>query len=266
MIGDVQAAVAAILGDVPTLQNANGAGRIFELFVMTGVARRLRNRGFDVWLQRSDGSRVGPADADRRFIQRGGAPTGVARAAAGPGNASVIGFRRLPDGREWEMWNGIQFEGRSGALHEIDIAVVPREVGTELRQSGGCPIGRPRIAIECKDVGNAGSVDEMRAFVARLYDLTILQSHQKYLTFPSSGQVIYPGNFGGHPFYSARLVYWEENRRTFDAIARRTGFAAGAAAMTDYYDIEPHGFITTGSSQASALMDGIADWIDSRFP
>ena len=58
MIGDVQAAVAAILGDVPTLQNANGAGRIFELFVMTGVARRLRNRGFDVWLQRSDGSRV----------------------------------------------------------------------------------------------------------------------------------------------------------------------------------------------------------------
>jgi hypothetical protein len=266
MIGDVQAAVDAILGTVATLRNANCAGRIFELFVMTGVASRLKSRGFDVWLQRSDGTRIGPADADRRFIQRGGAPTGVAPAAAGPGNASVIGFRKLPNGREWEMWNGIQFAGRSGALHEIDIAVVPREVGTELRQSGGWPVGRPRVAIECKDVGKAGSVDEMRAFVARLYDLTILRSHQKYLTFPSSGQVIYPGNFGGHPFYSARLVYWEENRRTFDAIARRTGLAAGAAAMTDYYDIEPHPSIRAGTNQASALMDGIAEWIDSRFP
>ena len=266
MKDDVQAAVAAILGGLPTLQNANGAGRIFELFVMTGVAKRLVNRGFDVWLQRSDGSRVGPTDTDRRFIQRGGAPTGVAPAAAGPANASVIGFRRLPGGREWEMWNGIQFEGRSGALHEIDIAVVPREVGTELRLTGGYPIGRPRIAIECKDVGTAGSVDEMRAFITRLYDLTILKSHQKYLSFPSSDQVIYPGDFGGHQFYSARLVYWEENRRTFDAIARRTGFVAGAAALTEYYDIEPHAFIATGTSQASSLMDGIADWIDSRFP
>jgi hypothetical protein len=266
MISDVQAAVANILDGVPTLENANGAGRIFELFVMTGVATRLKNRSFDVWLQRSDGTRVGPADTDRRFFQRGGAPTGVARAAAGPGNASVIGFRRLPNGRAWEMWNGIQFEGRSGALHEIDIAVVPGEVGIELRLTGGYPIGRPRVAIECKDVGSAGSIDEMRAFVARLYDLTILLSHQKYLGFSPSGQAIYPGDFAGHPFYSARFVYWEENRRTFDAIARRAGFAAGAAAMTDYYDIEPHGFIRKGTSQASSLMDGIADWIDSRFP
>src|SRR5262245_50021785 len=69
---------------------------------------------------------------------------------------------------------------------------------------------------------NVGTVDRRpgarHPHSASLYDLTILQSHQKHLNFPSSGQVIYPGNFGGHPFYSARLVYWEENRRTFDAI------------------------------------------------
>jgi hypothetical protein len=106
----------------------------------------------------------------------------------------------------------------------------------------------------------------MRAFVARLYDLTILRSHQKYLTFPTSNQVIYPGALGGHPFHTARLIYWQENRRTFDAIARRTGFSVGAAEMTSYYDIEPHGFITAGSTEASALMDGIAEWIDTRFP
>ncbi len=163
MISDVQSAIDAILGSAATLRNAKGAGRIFELFIMTGVANRLQNRGFEVWLERSDGSRIGPRDADRRFIQRGGAPSGVMPAAMGPGNATVIGIRRIRNGPEWEVWNGIQFEGRSGATHEIDISVVPREVGMQLRQSGGLPFGRPRVAMECKDVGLPGSVDEMRA-------------------------------------------------------------------------------------------------------
>jgi hypothetical protein len=48
MINAVQSAIDAILGTVATLQNAQGAGRIFELFIMTGVANRLQNRGFEV--------------------------------------------------------------------------------------------------------------------------------------------------------------------------------------------------------------------------
>ena len=258
MINDVRAAVA-------TLRNANGAGRIFELFIMTGVATRLQGQGFDVWLQRSDGSRIGPTDPDRRFIQRGGTPTGVLPAAMGPANASVIGLRRLASGSEWEIWNGIQFEGRSGATHEIDIAVVPRGVGGQLRLTGGLPFGRPRIAIECKDVGQPGSVDEMRAFVARLYDLTVLHGHQRYIPFPPPTQAIYPGsNVGG--FYAARVTYWNENRHAFNVIARRTGFAAGAAAMTNYYAVEPHGFITLGSSEAATLMDAVSQWIVTECP
>jgi hypothetical protein len=266
MINNVQSAIEAIVGSVATLQNASGAGRIFELFIMTGVANRLQNRGFEVWLQRSDGSRITPSDPDRRFIQRGGAPTGVPPASLGPQNASAIGFRRNLGAAEWEIWNGIQFRGRSGATHEIDISVVPREVGTQLRQSGGLPFGRPRVAIECKDVGQAGSVDEVRAFVARLYDVTALCGHQPYLPFPAPLQAIYPGNFGGVPFYAARATYREENRSTFNAIARRTGFAAGAAAMTSYYAIEPHGSITANSNQALSLMDAVAEWIDNMLP
>ena len=266
MISDVQSAIDAILGSVGTLRNANGAGRIFELYIMTGTANRLRNRGFDVWLQRSDGSRIGPSDLDRRFIQRGGAPTGVLPAAIGSGNASVIGIRRPATGSEWEIWNGIQFEGRSGAIHEIDISVVPRYVGTQLRRYGGFPFGRPRVAIECKDVGQPGSLDEMRAFVARLYDVTVLQGHQRYLNLPTPIQAINPGNSNGDPFFAARVTYWDENRHTFNVIARRTGFAVGAAVMTNYYAIEPHGFITAGSTQSSALMDAVAEWIDNEFP
>jgi hypothetical protein len=106
----------------------------------------------------------------------------------------------------------------------------------------------------------------MRAFVARLYDLTVLQSHQPYLNVPAPPQGIYPGNFGGVPFYAARVTYWEENRHSFNAIARRTGFASGAAAMTSYYAIEPHGFITAGSTESAALMDSVAQWIDDECP
>jgi hypothetical protein len=266
MISDVQTALDAVLGSAAILRKANGAGRVFELFIMTGVATRLQSEGFDVWLQRSDGSRILPNDPTRQFIQRGGAPTGVPSAAMGADNASVIGMRRAASGSEWEIWNGIQFEGRSGATHEIDIAVVPREVGTQLRLTGGLPFGRPRVAIECKDVGQAGSVDEMRAFVARLYDITVLQGHQPYLSFPPPTRGIYPGTFGGDPFYAVQLTYRHENLHSFNGIARRTGFASGAAAMTNYYAVEPHGFITAGSPEAAALMDAVAQWIDTECP
>jgi hypothetical protein len=264
MIAEVQAALNAILGNATNLQHAAGAGRIFELFIMTSIARELQRRGFQVWLQRSDGTRINPGDADLRFIQRGGAPSGVAGAAQGSNYASSIVFRwrRRP---EWEMWNGIQFAGRSNATHEIDLAIVPASVGRALRArpAGGVPTGRPRVAIECKDVGAAGSIDEMRAFVARLYDLTLLHAHHRYLHFPLPPQAIHPGSPAG-PSHRAVVTYWQENRRTMNAIARRTGFVAGAAALTRYHAIEAHGGITAGSTNAQQLVDAVATWIVDR--
>lgn len=265
MIGAVRSALDSVLGSAGVLQPAAGSGRLFELFILTGIAVRLQQRGLDVWLQRSDGSRINPTDSDRRFIQRGGAPSGVESAAAGRNNASVIAFTTA-SGARWEIWNGIQFRGRSGATHEIDVAVVPGEVGDDLRITGGVPFGRPRVAIECKDVGKAGGVDEMRALVARLYDLTILQSHRPYVPFPPPLRAIYPGNLMAHPLHSAKVTYWIENRDTMNVLARRTGFAAGAVAMTTYYAVEPHERITVGSVRANALLDSVADWIVARCP
>ena len=261
MIPDVQAALDNVLSSAVSLRNAGGAGRAFELFVMTGVACELNSRGFDVWLQRSDETRIAPTDSNRDFIQRGGAPTGVTSKSQGDRNASVIGFRwaRRP---AWEIWNGIQFEGRSGALHEIDLAIVPASVGAALRSrsSSGYPIGRPRIAIECKDVQGAGSVDEMRAFVARLYDLTLLYAHHQHFAFAGPPQAIHPGAPPGGK-HRPVLTYWQENRRTLNVIARRTGFVHGASAMTGYHAIEPHGGIVVGSSTTATLIDSVASWI-----
>jgi hypothetical protein len=36
------------------------------------------------------------------------------------------------------------------------------------------------------------------------------------------------------------ITYWLENRRTLNIIARKSGFAQGAAAMTGYHSVEPH--------------------------
>lgn len=261
MIPQVQAALNSILGNVATLRMAAGAGRAFELFVMGGVARALQVRGYDVWLQRSDGTRILPSDADRRFIQRGGAPTGIAGAAQGSGNAGTIGFR-FKQRPAWELWNGIQFEGRSGATHEIDLAIVPASVGQALRArpAGGRPLGRPRVAIECKDVAAPGSVDEMRAFVARLYDITLLNSHHPHLAVGGSAQTIHPGSPAGS-LHGSAISYWEENRRTLNLIARRSGFVAGAAAMTGYHSVEPHAGIAATSTAAQGLFDAVADWV-----
>lgn len=264
MIAAVQNALSSILGNSPALNNAGGSGRVFELYIMTGIAVEMQSRDFEVWLQRSDGTRILPGNPNQTFIQRGGAPTGVSPASAGPSNASVIGIRRQ-SGAIWELWNGIQFAGRSGAYHEIDISLVPGSVGSQLRITGGYPFGRPRVAIECKEVATAGSIDEMRAFVARLYDLTILTVHQPYLSTPIPTMAIAPGSPSG-PFYVARRTYWDENRHSFNAVARQSGFTAGASAMTAYYGIEGHPSISLGSAGYITLVQAVCQWIEDQIP
>jgi hypothetical protein len=265
MIPDIQHAIDTILGSAAILRHANGAGRIFELFVMTGIAAELQGRGHDVWLQRSDETRMVPGDPTLNFIQRGGAPAGVAPASAGPRNPSCIGFQKSGSGHVWEIWNGVQFKGRSGAAHEFDISIVPQQIGRALRGAGGMPFGRPRAAVECKDVGSTGSLDEVRALIARLYDITVLDGHQPHLGFPAPLQAIYPGDLSGYAFHRAQKTYWAENQRTFNVCARQTGFAKGTAKMTAYYRIKSYGSITAGSLQADTLFEEVADWIDTTL-
>jgi hypothetical protein len=265
VIPAVQSALNSILGNNPVLNNASGAGRAFELYIMTGIAVEMQSRNFDVWLQRSDGTRIYPGDPNQVFIQRGGSPTGVPAASAGANNASVIGMSRL-GGAIWELWNGFQFKGRSGGLHEIAIGLVPGSVASDLRIAGGCPRGRPRVAIECKDHASVGLPDEMRAFVARLYDLSLLKSHGKYLPNSSATTMaIYPGSPSGS-FYEAKQLYWDENRNSFNAIARRSGFSAGSRTMSSYYSIEPHSSISLNSTGFTTLIQAVCQWIDNNIP
>ncbi len=264
MINKVKSDLSAIIGCIPTLQYAAGAGRTFELYVMTGIGLALQAKGYEVWIQRSDGSPVLSTESDLRYIQRGGPPSGIAPAADGTGNPSAIAFRRA-DGPTWEMHNGVQFEGRSGAVHEIDLAILPGAVAQALRNqpSGGSPLGRPRISIECKDVGTPGDLDEMRAFIARLYDISLLSTHQPYLTTSGPPSAIHPDAPPGS-LHGPAFSYWVENRRTLNVVARRTGFRRGTATMNAYHAVAPYGHITVGSSSSTQLMTDVADWIHAR--
>jgi hypothetical protein len=98
-----------------------------------------------------------------------------------------------------------------------------------LRLSGVSPVGRPRVAKECKDVGTDGSLDEMRTLVARLYDVTLLHAHHHYLPYPFA-QAIRPGAATSSK-ERAVITYWQENRRTKNISPRRTGFVAGTIPL-----------------------------------
>lgn len=263
MINDVKSALLKIVDSATHLSHSSGAGRAFELYVMTGIALALKAQGYVVSVQRSDGSLVRPTDRDRRFIQRGGAPAGIAAAADGPDNPSSIIFQRgcRP---AWELLNGVLFKGRSGAFHEIDVAIVPASVATALRNStGGSPLGRPRVSVECKDVGTNGSVDEMRAFVARLYDLTVLRAHHPYLAVTGPPSAIHPDEPSG-PTHLPVSNYRTENLRTLNVLARRTGFVKGTAALSAYHAIAPYGGIKVQSPLAYRFMRDVAKWIYLR--
>ena len=103
----------------------------------------------------------------------------------------------------------------------------------------------------------------MRAFVARLYDVTLLRSHHPYLPLPSPARVIHPDA----PPDSVNLAtgtYFAENRRTFNVLARRTWFVMGAIVLSGYHVVAPYGGIAVGSVSAAELMDDVADWISHK--
>jgi hypothetical protein len=74
-----------------------------------------------------------------------------------------------------ELHGGLQWQGRSGATHECDVSALPEAIALALRgNGGGMPEGLPVAAFECKDKTKAGTADEMRQTLARLFDLALV--------------------------------------------------------------------------------------------
>lgn len=257
-----------ILQAAPVLKNANGAGRIFELYVMMRIAKGLRDAGWTVEPLASNGKQLLPPSAgtpkikSQPYIQRGGAPTGIVPTTGGNGPSTIKISRK---GKSYEILNGVLFQGRSSALHELDISLVPHQLAVQLRRGAveGFPFGRPRIAIECKDVSAKGTPDEMRSVVARMYDITILRGHLWSLGLPN-GYI-----FGNPPqtFYepNAPITYRESNLKSLCVLARRGGLTSSSLAMTGLYAIRPYIDVIHPSQSADNLVNDVVNWISTNL-
>jgi hypothetical protein len=266
MLADVRRILRQLAGAAVSLQNAAGAGRAFELLLMTGIAGELQKRGYSVYLLRSDGVKQVPGSTPITFIQRSGVPGGIRPLVNGANGPTSIVFQKSSSLIEWEIWNGIEFVGRSGGTHEFDLAIVPKQLGDDLRSTGGRPFGHGWISIECKDVGANGSPDEMRAFLARIYDTTLLSLHAQYLGAGGALNRVHPLDPTQPGFGAVSATYRIENTETYNAIARRTGFTQGTVGMSNYYFIRRFDNIRSGSQNLTDLKNEICDWIDQNLP
>jgi hypothetical protein len=149
----------------------SGEGKALEAWVLMKLAEAVRNvPTWRVTLRRGDGSLLPPGATfdlpSQRSCIQGSSPTA-------PG---YILFEHLtvPD-RRLELRGSVQWMGRSGAKHEIDVSLLPAAIGEALRDNGGgYPHGLPIAAIECKDKGGVGPLDETRQTLARMYDLVLV--------------------------------------------------------------------------------------------
>lgn len=264
----IKRCLASILRIAPTLNQAKGAGRVFELYVMMRLAKKLKDEGWTVEPLASDGypllvPSIPPATVHARpFTQRGGKPTGIIPTIHANGASSIKIGR---SGKSYEIVNGVKFQGRSLATHELDIAIIPHQIAVALRAGvlEGFPYGRPQVSIECKDVVGNGTPDEMRSVIARMYDLTILEVHLG--PFKLQDGFIFDSPTGACAVPSAPKTYLVSNRASLSVLARRGGISKGASDMTGLFKILPYIDVEHNSSAANVLVDEMADWIGNHL-
>jgi hypothetical protein len=83
-------------------------------------------------------------------------------------------------------------------------------------------------------------------------------SHHRHLPYPDP-RVLHPGS-PDESKHRAIITYWQENRRTKSAIARRTGFSSGTHLLSEYHQIEAHPDIAVGSSTLDDLVASVVQW------
>lgn len=223
------------------------AGKSFELWLMFVMAAIWQRRGWRLELRNGAGAALGPADG---FVTRG-APGQIARSHADEAGYIFVETNKpgIPRAhRQFELHGSLQFIGRSAAMHECDIALIPDEVGSIIRARAtrlpgtGAPFGLPPAAIECKRHVNAGAVGEMREQVARLFDLTRVincpPSGYGQLYWEASGSPA-PSKWGRR--YSA---YRDQFYDGYYALARSSGFSSGATLMSAHFNVHAWGNMT----------------------
>src|SRR5215204_5735854 len=117
MIPAVATALDSIVGKVVTLRNAKGAGRAYELYIMTGIAMELKNSAAPYGCKGPMAAALLRWTATVASCSAAGCPRvfPVQRRAKVMAALSCFG---CPVPGASGTWNRIKFKGRSGGDHE----------------------------------------------------------------------------------------------------------------------------------------------------
>jgi hypothetical protein len=223
----------------------SGQGKALEAWVLMKLAEEVRHMpAWRVSLRRGDGSLLPPGSTFDLPSQRSRIQ---ASSPTAPGY--VLLERRGVPGWRLELRGSVQWMGRSGAKHEIDVSLLPASIGEALRDNGGgYPHGLPIVAVECKDKGGVGPLDETRQTLARMYDLVLV-------TQPDPGwscRIFEKKTFQQWGQKSSKYVSFFR-KGTF-GIVRAGTFQSGAGTLAAHYSIDHFPLIYSNPSSIDGLQ------------
>lgn len=223
-----------------------GAGKALEAWVLFRLAYNVHMTMSGSWrvsLRRGDGSAL--PSGSTFGLPKGGAKLPASRRSA-PGYILLEHLRHRA--LKVELHLNLRWQGRSGTKHELDVSALPHTIGSALRNNGGgYPNGLPILAIECKDKGRYGELDEMRQKLARMYDLVLV-------TRPAAG-------WSCRIFETAANTHWGRRSSKYTSafkigtfgIARLGTFRKGAKTLADHYSIGQYENILRASTSIRRL-------------
>lgn len=220
-------------------------GKALEAWVLLRLAKAARTMtpAWNVSLRQGDGQRLSRG-SNFNLPRRG---SGIASSSS-----SGAGFVLLEEPNHpymsLEMHGSLQWKGRSGAKHEIDVSVLPAAIARAIRgNGGGYPRGLPIVAVECKDRRGDGDLDETRAKLARMYDLAHVITPNSRVSFR-----ICEDN-SNTSWGNSSLRYRNLYGKGVFAIARSGFFQSGARILARYYRIRQFEDIYRDTTQIDSL-------------
>lgn len=229
-----------------------GEGKALEAWVLMKLANTVRRQMSLFWrvsLRQGDGTAL-PSGTTFNFPSQ--------RSRIQPSNAAAPGYvlieHKTDTARRFELRGSVQWKGRSDAKHEIDVSLLPAAIGEAIRDNGGgYPHGLPIVAIECKDKGGYGPLDETRQTLARMYDLVLV-------TQPIPGwtcRIFETNTYTQWGRKSSRYIAFFQ-KSTF-GIVRAGYFQSGATALAGHYSIGHFPNIYMVSTEIERLQDSFRE-------
>jgi hypothetical protein len=229
-----------------------GEGKALEAWVLMKLAETVRRRMSRFWrvsLRQGDGT-VLPTGSTFNFPSQ--------RSRIQPSNVTAPGYvlieHKVNTARRFELRGSIQWKGRSDAKHEIDVSLMPASIGEAIRNNGGgYPHGLPIVAVECKDKGGYGPLDETRQTLARMYDLVLV-------TQPIPGWSCRIFETNTHTQWGRKSSrYIAFFRKGTFGIVRAGYFQSGATTLAEHYSIGHFSNIYNVSTEINRLQDSFRD-------